>query len=65
MAIEILCIRVVEALFFTGLAGCAFVVVYSWISIFESGSSSKDDIGNLDETALLQPTPDRSFQPNS
>jgi hypothetical protein len=27
-------IRVLEVLFFTGLVGCAFAVVFSWISIF-------------------------------
>jgi hypothetical protein len=29
--------RLVEAMFFTGLAGCVLVVVISWISIFASG----------------------------
>ncbi|HEV2484951.1 MAG TPA: hypothetical protein VGT08_05415 [Terracidiphilus sp.] len=30
-------IRLVETMFFTGLTGCAVVVVISWISIFGSG----------------------------
>jgi hypothetical protein len=32
----------VEALFFTGLIGCAFVVVFSWISIFKTGFTRED-----------------------
>jgi hypothetical protein len=35
--------RLVEMLFFTGLIGCALVVVVSWISIFKEGFS---DAGN-------------------
>jgi len=35
-------IELLEVLFFTGLIGCAVVVVISWISIFKSGFSDKD-----------------------
>jgi len=35
----ILATRVVEILFFTGIVGCALVVVISWISIFKDGFS--------------------------
>jgi hypothetical protein len=31
--------RVIEVGFFTGLAGCAGVVVFSWISILREGFS--------------------------
>jgi hypothetical protein len=41
------CMRVVEVLFFIGLAGCAIVVVISWISIFSSGFSKDDPPSNL------------------
>lgn len=34
-----LAIQVVELMFFTGLIGCGFVVVISWISIFKEGLS--------------------------
>ena len=33
----VLSMRLVVFLFFTGLLGCASVVVLSWISIFSSG----------------------------
>jgi hypothetical protein len=33
----ILAMRIVEAMFFAGLAGCALVIVISWISIFRDG----------------------------
>lgn len=35
--------RVLEFAFFAGLIGCALAVVFSWISIFSDGFSSKDD----------------------
>jgi hypothetical protein len=35
--VSIWMMRLVEAMFFTGLTGCAVVVVVSWISIFSSG----------------------------
>ena len=31
----VLAMRVVEVLFFTGLAGCVLVIVTSWFSIFK------------------------------
>jgi hypothetical protein len=34
--------RALEVAFFTGLIGCAVVVVWSWISIFKDGFSKKD-----------------------
>jgi hypothetical protein len=36
----ILAMRVIEILFFTGIVGCALVVVISWISIFRDGISN-------------------------
>jgi hypothetical protein len=42
-SVMVLALRVVEIMFFTGLIGCAFVVVISWISIFKEGFS---DPGN-------------------
>lgn len=38
-ALMILAERVLTAMFFTGLAGCASVVVISWVSIFKDGFS--------------------------
>ncbi len=38
-AFMLLAERVVTAMFFTGLVGCASVVVVSWISIFKDGFS--------------------------
>jgi hypothetical protein len=35
----VLAMRLVEILFFTGIIGCAIVVVVSWISIFKEGFS--------------------------
>jgi hypothetical protein len=35
----VLAMRLVEIMFFTGLVGCVFVVVVSWISIFKEGFS--------------------------
>lgn len=49
--------RVLELLFFSGLTGCAVVVVFSWISIFKSGFSSKDEIKIRDKSAVRQPGP--------
>jgi hypothetical protein len=31
--------RVLEAMYFTGLVGCAVVVAISWVSVFKSGFS--------------------------
>jgi hypothetical protein len=39
----VLAMRMVEILFFTGLIGCAIVVVISWISIFKEGFSDSGD----------------------
>lgn len=41
--IEIYILYGVEALFFTGLVGCVLVVSFSWVSIFKSGFSDRDD----------------------
>jgi hypothetical protein len=35
--LAIFVMRVLEVMFFVGLAGCAGVVIFSWISIFGSG----------------------------
>ncbi len=35
--------RVVEVVFFTGLIGCALVVIFSWISIFGDGFTNDED----------------------
>lgn len=51
VSIGIYCIRTLEILFFVGLAGCSFVVLCSWISIFKSGFSDKDDVKMTDEIA--------------
>lgn len=45
-----LAVRIVEILFFTGLVGCACVVIISWISIFKEGFSSKDARSDLSKT---------------
>jgi hypothetical protein len=42
-SLMVLATRAVEIMFFTGLVGCAFVVIISWISIFKEGFS---DPGN-------------------
>ena len=39
----ILFFRLLEIMFFTGIIGCAGVVVISWISIFKEGFSDKTD----------------------
>ena len=38
--------RTVEVLFFTGLIGCGFVVLISWVSIFAEGFK-RDDANSL------------------
>jgi hypothetical protein len=38
-SLMVLAVRLVEILFFTGLAGCILVVIISWISIFREGFS--------------------------
>jgi hypothetical protein len=43
MKFMILTTHVVEVLFFTGLIGCAVVVLLSWISIGKSSFSDRDD----------------------
>jgi hypothetical protein len=43
LKVEVLAMRVLEVMFFTGLVGCALVVIISWISIFKSGFSDKDE----------------------
>lgn len=52
-ALMILAERVVTAMFFTGLAGCASVVVVSWISIFNDGFS---DLNNKHNESHWEPT---------
>lgn len=44
-------VKVIEVLFFTGLVGCACVVIISWISIFKEGfSNAKDARSDLPKT---------------
>jgi hypothetical protein len=38
-SLMVLATRAVEILFFTGLIGCVFVVIISWVSIFKEGFS--------------------------
>ena len=38
-----LAVRIVEILFFTGIIGCAAVVLISWVSIFKEGFSNSKD----------------------
>jgi hypothetical protein len=42
-SLTLLLMKIVEVLFFTGLIGCACVVIISWISIFREGFSSAGD----------------------
>ena len=35
--------RILEGMFFTGLVGCVVMVSISWVSIFRTGFSTKDD----------------------
>ncbi len=37
--------KVIEVIFFTGLVGCGFVVMVSWISIFAEGFKPDDPGG--------------------
>jgi hypothetical protein len=39
----ILAKNAIEVLFFTGLIGCAVVVLFSWVSIFRSGFSDQNE----------------------
>lgn len=39
MRIPVLIMRIVEIAFFTGLVGCAIVVLISWVSILKEGLS--------------------------
>jgi hypothetical protein len=34
--------RVLEVMFFTGLVGCALMIIVSWIEIFSDGFSDDD-----------------------
>jgi hypothetical protein len=38
--------RLIEIMFFTGLAGCVLVVVISWISILKDGLSDRTSPGD-------------------
>ena len=38
-SLMVLATRIVETIFFTGLIGCVFVVIISWVSIFKEGFS--------------------------
>ncbi len=58
------CVRLVEILFFTGLTGCAVVVVLSWISIFASGFSNEDDIKRSDEVVVTGRTSYKFMHPD-
>jgi len=51
----IVCMHLLEVLFFIGLAGCSATVVFSWISIFTSGFSDKDDYELAEEHAMTHP----------
>jgi hypothetical protein len=44
-SLMVLATRIVEALFFTGLIGCVFVVIISWVSIFKEGFSKPKNAG--------------------
>ncbi len=39
----ILAKNTIEVLFFTGLIGCAVVVLFSWVSIFKTGFSDQNE----------------------
>jgi len=55
--------RVVTIMFFTGLTGCACVVVISWISIFGDGFSdlkNKESDSNWDTSQRGVPVAGRS-----
>ncbi len=43
---QLFLVRALEILFCIGLAGCAFVVLLSWISLVAEGISNKDHAGN-------------------
>ena len=38
---ELVCMHLIELLFFVGLTGCFGVVLLSWISIFKSGFAAE------------------------
>jgi hypothetical protein len=40
--LAVLAMRVLEVTFFTGLAGCAVVVILSWISVGKDSFSQED-----------------------
>jgi hypothetical protein len=39
--LAVIAMRVIEVLFFTGLSGCAVVVILSWISVGRDSFSNK------------------------
>jgi hypothetical protein len=54
--------RVVEIMFFSGLVGCATVVVISWISIFKDGFS---DMTNREAHSHWEAQPPALTPPSS
>jgi len=56
LTLAIFLIRVIELLFFVGLAGCAVVVVVSWFSIFKAEFFDKEDVKIEHEIITKQPT---------
>jgi len=40
--VDVWLMRALDLVFFSGLIGCALVVIFSWISIFRDGFSKKD-----------------------
>jgi hypothetical protein len=42
MKLMVLATYVLDAMFFTGLIGCATAIVISWVSIFRDGFSGRD-----------------------
>lgn len=45
---EVLLMHLLVGTFFVGLVGCAITVAISWVSIFKSGFSDRDDAERTD-----------------